>query len=87
MPRGQRKVDPKTTAELLEEVNAEIVKFQTSLNEAKDRKKALLKEIKEEEKEALYKAAEEAAEKKGTSVGQIIQDLQQQGAKEKTDEI
>lgn len=75
MPRGQRKTAAKTTDELLDEVNQEIVKCQTLLNEAKDRKKELEKQKKEEEKEKLFAAAATAAKASGKSVEQIIQDI------------
>lgn len=78
MPHGRRKAIPTPIAKQLEELNVEIAKYQTQLDKANDRKKALLKRIKDEEKEALYTAALDATKKKGVSIEQIIQELQQQ---------
>ena len=74
MARPKKTVDPKTLDQQINDVDAEIESYQQRIREAKDRKKDLTEQKKNQELEALYATIQAS----GKSVEEIMQLIKNQ---------
>ena len=74
MPRGRKKETPETLEEQINGLDAEIESYQQKIREAKDKKKELVKQKKNQDLEILYSAVQSS----GRSMEEILQLLKDQ---------